>query len=157
MLPDGYETSKSLAKESGSAYRTSWQIPVLSMSNTSKAGLKHFANRHSWQRSACRDVSWESNSCNFAMPLRSRLMPFIGCFCSTKLAVTWWHRSATIKTKNYINLHSINQFLRWACKKCSSSITAHMTVNYRSPNICCVGVVFTYTFLVPAWSAPHCS
>lgn len=60
-----------------------------------KAGLKFFASKQSWHKSACIDVNCESYNCNFDIAFLNNNIPLVGCFCSTKYIVIKWHNSET--------------------------------------------------------------
>ena len=78
-------------------FNTSWLILVMSVFRNTSAGLKHLARRQSWHRSACIDVSCESNSWILRIACRIKSIPLNGTFNSAKLCVSRWHNSASAK------------------------------------------------------------
>lgn len=68
----------------------------MSTSRYGRAGLKHFASKQCWQRSACIDVSWFAFICILSMACLRMPIPHRGCFLSTRAFVSWWQSPAKV-------------------------------------------------------------
>lgn len=82
-------------------------IVATSMSRKRSAGLKSFAQSDSWQRSACKGVSWHGVSWIFSMATVNTWMPWIVLsFRFTSRFVKWWNRSKSKITEKKFALAS---------------------------------------------------
>lgn len=104
---------------------TSWLILVMSVFRNTSAGLKHLARRQSWQRSACIEVSCESNSWILRIARCIKSMPLSGTFNSAKLWVSRWHNSASAKQINKLGLNVLCCFSYNCLAVRSTEMTSH--------------------------------